>query len=435
MKFMRIRSLISLLLLYLLFGIVSLRAGNYSISIVSETPVADTLRTSFPGTVREIKQHTDIEIHFKLDNSELDLNYMGNGHSLRRFAAFIDSVGITHIDSVVIISQSSPEGPHSRNLRLSEGRARAMREYLLSHHPELSGRLYVSPDGESWSRLREYVNNDTIIKEEEKAKVLSIIDSRSPLETKKWRLKQHPGYKYLYKTYYPLLRNSNFRIQYFTLSDTTPTLVAAPVAAPDTVVPTPVPVDTVTSSPEPAIDTWPPRLHIKSNTIGLLMGVANLAIEADLCPHLSLTLPINYCAWNYFIETVKFRTFSLQPEVRYWLNENNSGLFAGLHFGWGYYNFAFDGKYRYQDRSAKTPAIGGGLSLGYRTPISHNKRWSLEFSLGCGIYDLHYDKFHNTPSTKDGLLVESKKENYIGLDQAAVSLTYSFDLKKKGGKR
>ena len=417
-------------IILLLFGVGVIHASENSI-IISADFYADTLTVSSKG-MGDAKRHTDIEVHFKLDNSELDLNYMGNEASLSKFAAFLDSVGVEHIDSVVIISQSSPEGYHARNMKLSEGRAKSMREYLLNKHPELSGRLFVSPDGESWGRLREYVQNDTVMKKEEIEKVLSIIDADVNLETKKWRMQQQPSYKYLYKTYYPSIRNSIFHILYFTRPEKVVEKPAQPVVEEVKEEPAPVaPVDTVVTV-EPS---WIPRLHIKTNAIGLGMGVANLAIEADLCPHFSFTLPIYYCAWNYFVETVKFRTFSLQPEVRYWLDENNTGFFAGAHFGWGYYNFAFDGKYRYQDRSAKTPAIGGGLSLGYRMPISRNNRWNMEFSLGCGIYGLHYDKFHNTSSTKEGLLVESKKENYIGLDQAAVTLTYSFDLKKKGGKR
>ena len=32
-------------------------------------------------------------------------------------------------------------------------------------------------------------------------------------------------------------------------------------------------------------------------------------------------------------------------------------------------------------------------------------------------------------------MIESIKKTYWGIDQAAVSFSYSFDLKKKGGKR
>ena len=97
------------------------------------------------------------------------------------------------------------------------------------------------------------------------------------------------------------------------------------------------------------------------------------------------------------------------------------------------FNFAFDGDYRYQDHNRNTPAIGGGMSIGYRLPISRNNRWRLELSLGAGVYSCHYDKFYNTPRTKDGLKIESIRDTYWGVDQAAVSFTYSFDLNKKGG--
>ena len=74
--------------------------------------------------------------------------------------------------------------------------------------------------------------------------------------------------------------------------------------------------------------------------------------------------------------------------------------------------------------------MGGGLSVGYRKPLGASKRWKLEFSLGGGVYDLHYDKFHNE---SNGELVKSGRKTFIGVDNAAVTLAYMFDL-KKGGK-
>jgi hypothetical protein len=174
---------------------------------------------------------------------------------------------------------------------------------------------------------------------------------------------------------------------------------------------------------------------LKTNAIGLGMGIANVAAEIDLAKHWSFSLPIYYSAWNYFKSTIKFRTLAVQPEFRYWLSKYNDGFFAGAHVGLAYYNFAFDGDYRYQDHNRKTPALGGGVNVGYRLPISKNHRWRVEFLLGAGVYLLHYDKFHNTPNTKDGLMVESIKKTYWGIDQAAVSFSYTFDLKKRGGKR
>ena len=165
------------------------------------------------------------------------------------------------------------------------------------------------------------------------------------------------------------------------------------------------------------------------------MAIANVAMEIDLAKHWSFILPIYYSAWDYFTSTIKFRTLAVQPEFRYWFIPDNEGWFVGVHWGLAYYNFAFDGDYRYQDHNRETPSIGGGVSAGYRMPISKNKRWRMEFALGAGVYSRHYDKFYNTSNTKDGLLSESIKNTYWGIDQAAISFSYTFDLKKKGEKR
>lgn len=177
------------------------------------------------------------------------------------------------------------------------------------------------------------------------------------------------------------------------------------------------------------------KLHIKTNLLGLGLGIANVAAEIDLAKHWSFALPIYYSSWDYFKTTIKFRTFSVQPEFRYWLSKNNDGFFVGVHFGLAYYNFALDGDYRYQDHNQETPAMGGGMSLGYRFPISQNNRFRMEFSLGAGYYPLHYDKFRNISNAKEGLMVENLKKDYLNLDQVTISFSYAFDLKKKGGKR
>lgn len=164
-----------------------------------------------------------------------------------------------------------------------------------------------------------------------------------------------------------------------------------------------------------------------------MMGITNIAAEIDLTKHWSATLPLYWSGWNYFKSTLKFRTVTIQPEVRYWiLSEDNDGVFAGAHLGLGWYNYALDGDYRIQDHGGNSPAFGGGFSAGYRLPINHNKRLRLEFSLGIGVYGVHYDKFTNH---KNGLVYETKRRAWFGIDQATASIVYTFDWKKKGGAR
>ena len=135
--------------------------------------------------------------------------------------------------------------------------------------------------------------------------------------------------------------------------------------------------------------------YLKTNTIGWGLLIANLAGEMDWGKHWSFVLPVYYSACNYFTSEVKFRTLTLQPELRYWFRNNHTGWYTGAHLGASWFNLVAGGDYRYQDHNRCTPALGGGLNGGYRMPMSKNGRWWLEFSLGAGVYQVDYDKFQN----------------------------------------
>lgn len=464
--------------LILFFFVTSIAYSQNACADACAAPNTEMDSVNADTLVRVNKCYQNIEVHFKFDKYNLELDYMGNNTSLQNFAQVIDSIGISNIDSIVVISQSSPEGVYEHNLMLSRNRANTIRKYLLNQHPELDEILHVYPDGESWSQLREYVKKDTLMKQSTIDKVISVIDADVNIGTKKWRMEQLPIYKYLRSTYYPKIRNSAIYILYYSeivpvlaikqksavdtesvadnesVADTESAVVTGLVSDNESVADneTDAVKDTTQVAQQDTIqvaqdtssvaksnsvkeDDWTRKLHVKTNAIGLGLGIANVAPEIDIAKHLSFTLPVYYSAWNYFKTTIKFRTLAVQPELRYWISPDNEGFFAGAHFGLAYYNFAADGDYRYQDHNGKKPAIGGGLSIGYVLPISDNNRWRIEFSLGAGVYAVHYDKFFNTPNTKEGLMIDSGKMTYWGIDQAAISFVYTFNLKKKGDRR
>lgn len=170
-------------------------------------------------------------------------------------------------------------------------------------------------------------------------------------------------------------------------------------------------------------------VSVKTNALGWGLTVMNIAAELDFAKHWSLHIPIYYAAHNYFTPTIKFRTLATQPEVRYYLKESNTGFFAGAHFGVASYNIAVDGDKRYQDHDGKCPALGGGISIGYRMPLSKKREnWQIEFVVGAGAYSLHYDTFYNV---KNGRLIGTHRKTYWGLDNAAVNISYRFDINKR----
>ena len=64
-------------------------------------------------------------------------------------------------------------------------------------------------------------------------------------------------------------------------------------------------------------------LTIKTNLLGWMMLGANVAVEYDIIPHLSVALPFYYSGWDYGKETLKFRGLVLQPEVRFYIKDND----------------------------------------------------------------------------------------------------------------
>lgn len=405
------------------------------------------------GIAHSQESRTEICVDFRVNSTVIDSAYSDNAARMQEIIEFLRNI---HQDSTINIVEisfcgaASPEGSDQLNRKLARGRLSALEKFIRKE-VDIPDSLITRNDSYiPWDYLKSQIEDSGLTHKDEVISILEeeslLVDYHHPnthIDNRIVKLKRLDNgkvwqqmNKLLLRAYAKCLcRIRNVQAETSTRS--------GPVIVPDTIKVEPI-VEVVEIQPDttaivapvvPDVEEWTRKLHVKTNAIGLGMGIANVAAEIDLAKHWSFTLPVYYSAWDYFKTTIKFRTFSVQPEFRYWLSENNDGCFAGAHFGLAYYNFAFDGDYRYQDHNRETPSIGGGLSIGYRLPISRNNRWWVEFSLGAGIYSRHYDKFHNTPNTKDGLMIESIKKTYWGIDQAAVSFSYSFDLKKKGGKR
>ncbi len=181
-------------------------------------------------------------------------------------------------------------------------------------------------------------------------------------------------------------------------------------------------------------EQWMRHTYLKTNLPAWLCLWINAAFEVDIAPHWTFNLPIYYSGFNYFIHTLKFRTFAVQPEFRWFPNKHNRGFFAGVHAGLVYYDVALKGEIRYQDYNGTTPALGGGIAIGYRFRINSNPRIFMEATVGGGVYKLHYDKFLNC---YNGMKVGEQKRTFYGIDQVAFSFVYRFGgpgkNKEKGG--
>ena len=378
------------------------------------------------------KRLLGIEVHFRFDKSHFDMNYMGNAQALERFAQAVDSIGLNRIDSVVVVSQSSPEGAYEHNMKLSRNRAATMRRIVLQRHPELEHLLYVRPDGESWEGLRTYVANDKKMKQQTIDQVLRVIDSDVNVATKKWRLQQLPIYRYLVQTYYPRLRNSVFCIVYFSGSPR----VEMPVVKLD------LSQKLQETDVTPLLRTMPvqtvrrePMLNVHTNLLYDLGTALNVGVE--YYPHDSRwSVAANY-TFPWWKKDKNHRYLQLidgELEVRRYFDKkaSHAGHYLAVYAHANYYDFSFDA-----ERAWQGEGVGIGLGYGYVWRPWKDKRWKLEAFVHLGYYHSLYDPYHASDPYNgkyyydwDGAVEDFERRNYRfrWLGPTGLGITLSYDL-------
>lgn len=369
--------------------------------------------------------------------------------ALRDFVLRLDSVGAC-ATQVVVRGTSSPDGPESLNFALSRKRADAVRDYITGNTSIPDSTIYVVAGGEDWQGFREGIGR--LFSTADASRINAIIDSPISSDERERRLRRLAGgrmWRRMSADLFPSLRGVHVNAL---LSHAPAPCQKGDTCGLNTSQPTPGPMPTIEANdppldlaaPFPADTVAPafagnakaasPFWYIKTNLPAWAMLWTNIAVEFDINPRWSVQLPVYYSGFNYFTGKVKFRTLTIQPEARYWFgNGYTRKAFVGAHFGLGWYNVAFGGDTRYQDHNRRTPAIGGGLSGGYRFRFTANPRWQMEASVGIGCYRLDYDHFENH---HNGSITGRTRRTFFGLDQVALSVSYSFGLNgKKGGER
>ena len=392
------------------------------------------------------EKRIEVCVDFRVNKTNLDSSFSGNAMRVQEIISFLQEIrqdSTVRIVEVSLCGSASPEGSYQLNRKLAQGRLSSL-EKLVRQEVEIPDSVITRNDSYiPWDILKSLVQDSELTHKEE---VLAILDEESRLVdyhhpnthidnriVKIKQLDEGRVWQQINRQFFSSMRNAcTVIVTYRDELQTEPEVISQPVESEVKTESEPAPVVVPEPEPVPEIITgtegWNRQLHVKTNAIGLAMAIANAGVEVDLAPHWSFTLPVYYSAWDYFKSTIKFRTFAVQPEFRYWFSENNYKFFIGAHFGYAQYNIAVDGNYRYQDHDGKSPALGGGVSVGYRMPISKNDKWHIEFTLGAGAYRLHYDRFYNV---NNGKLMDTHKKTYCGVDNAAVNISYRFNLNKR----
>lgn len=391
------------------------------------------------GTAYSQENRTEIRVDFRVNSASIDRTYGKNTERLSEISSFLQRIeqdGTLTIVEVSFCGSASPEGSYQLNHKLARARLETL-EDIVRREVEIPDSIITRDDSYiSWEYLKEKVVESDM---PQKQAVLDIIAQEPQLVdypggrhidhriVKLQKLDGGKVWRQLHTLYFERMRNACVIFITYKREIIEPIEIVVPPMKVE-VLQKPEVDSVIIPEPDVTTEDWTRRLYLKTNAIGLGLAISNIGAEIDLAKHWSFAVPVYYSALNYFTSTIKFRTLAVQPEFRYWFKEDNQRFFVGAHFGYAQYNVAVDGDYRIQDHNGTSPALGGGISVGYRMPIAKNNRWHIEFTLGAGVYGLHYDKFYNV---NNGKLVDTYRKTYWGIDNAAVNISYRFDLKKR----
>lgn len=395
----------------------------------------------FPSGSMARSTRDSVQIVYRQGYRYVEPSFGGNRAALRRLQTAIrEAVESGTLRRVEIRAWASPEGASRANKRLASLRADSLASWIVRHGGVERDMIDISSGGVGWQMLREAVaSSDAAYRDRVTALIdntpVWVRDSRGRIigGRKKILMELDGGrvWRDMYRRFFPGIRSSLAVVVYVDIPDSVVAGAYTPCRLPVAVVDEPEHAaldNPVEAFPVSVEESCARRLYLKTNLFGWGLAVGNIAVEADLADRWSLSLPIYYSGVDYFIRRVKFRTFTVQPELRYWPQTTCGQWFVGLHLGMAYYNIATGGDYRRQDHDGDSPAWGGGVSTGWRVPVG--RRLRLELSIGAGVYRLHYDKFRNSG---DGRLEQTRRRTYLGVDNLSVSFAYMFDLKR--GKR
>lgn len=171
--------------------------------------------------VEQIKNRTEqgrAYLDFPVNKTTIYPDYRRNPEELQEIRRTIDVVkndANVHITQIDIDGYASPEGGYKNNARLAQGRAEALKDYVMGQY-EFSGDIFrVTSTPEDWAGLKKYVEDNSI---ENKDAILEIIaginGSNEDAQEAKIKTRFPQTYAQLYKDVYPGLRHSDYVVHY-----------------------------------------------------------------------------------------------------------------------------------------------------------------------------------------------------------------------------
>ena len=383
-----------------------------------------------PTAKAQPKERREFAIHYRFDRIDVDSSYMDN-------AAAIDTIRFclthsVHIDSITVYAWASPEGGYPHNKWLSEKRAAAAKELLLSLAADTTklneGKIKISPLAENWPGLLELVEKN--YHRANREKLLRILRAEGiGEETRKWRIRNLDGgytWNYLKRHYMKQLRSATWVCVWTSVGAIAPLPeLRDSLRAPQSGL-----GRTVEAESRPVSEF---TFAVKTNLPADLVTAVNLGVEVPLGEDFSVNAHFTFPWWTAgpYGNKYALQLLDAEGELRWWFapgEERLEGHYLALQGSGG----KFDLQWGRDIGCYQCYNWGVGLSYGYS--MSLGEHWNLEFALTLGYLAIDYQ--HYVPSPDWSVLLRDNAKagvlHYFGPTGLKVSLVYPFHIQRRG---
>ena len=377
------------------------------------------------------KQYT---IFFRINRWDIDTTFRGNGETIRRMQAEIDSLiseGSITADSISIVSAASPDGGNAFNVWLSKKRGLSTMDLLEERYPDIDPEIiYIDPMGEDWSTFRKVVYEDRNIPARDELIALMESDLTNDEKEKVLR-KMNPAFRYILKHHIYLMRASAV-----TFNVSVPMVLMPPIAGPQALAEGPegnILYRQVQPLPQAPVEK---KMRLAART-NLLVPALNVGVEVPVGYSWSVGADYYFPWWLARSNRYCAEMLGWFVDTKYWFGKDRgeedklTGHALGAYAGFGYYD------YQWEKSGNQGEYIDIGVDYTYAIPLAKD-RLRMEFNIGLGW--IHTVARHYTPTDDYTDLIKDpgirhRKYNFFGPTRASVSLVVPIrvKVKQKGG--
>lgn len=397
-----------------------------------------SLRTSAscPGDSTTVQKFL---ISYPINDTELHEDYLDNKSALKTIRKYF--INSPRIDSIVIYSYASPEGPYWLNKRLAKERGERARRYLLeqmaSYRNFPDSLIIIKPTAENWAGLMDMISEYYPYSDKQEVIDLLNRDDISTDRKKELLKKINDGrpWRYIRSKILPNLRYATWIAEWVNVPDFSrhaPVLetIKSDIKAELLHTSGLAPMTKLPDEPQIGRKTI---LALKTNLLYDLLSLTNFSVELPFWKNnMSVLYYHQFPWWTWGQADNEFctRFLSIGAEARWWFKTKDrlNGHFLGAYAESGKYDFEYQRSICYQGEF-----YSAGLTYGYAMPIG--RHLNLEFSISAGYASIPYRGY--TPSEDYEILWRDPNKvgrlHYFGPTKAQVSLVIPIRVKTKGG--